>query len=292
MSDIEAKTALRMAVRMYDDYQRMRQSMGNRTKIKKDGSAQVVPDQQAEGFLLSKRDQELFIGLYNTAYQQEEVIKKHLNKMLKDFPIYTNWLKGVKGIRQVIAARIISSYDIHRAETVSKMWQYTGLNPGYVRGKKVMKKGEATKSGYEIIKEYKNKKGELECIVLTDELIRGDKLTPGFVAPFNKNLRTAMCGVLAGSFIKAQGYYALEFYYPYKARLEQEDGWRDEKPGHRDRAAKRYMIKMFLKDLYAAWRELEGLPVREPYQEEYLQHKSSRKRNAEKRPGDDTRPEA
>jgi hypothetical protein len=278
MSDIEAKTALRMAVRMYDDYQRMRLSMGNRIKIKKDGTAQVVPDQQAEGFLLSKRDQELFMGLYETAYQQEKVIEKHLNKMLKDFPIYTNWLKGIKGVGPVIAARIISNYDIHKAETVSKLWQYTGLNPGYVRGKKVVKKPEATKSGHEIIKEYKNKKGEQECIVLTDEMIRGDKLTPGFVAPFNKNMRTAMCGILADSFIKSQSYYALEFYYPYKARLEQEEGWKDEKPGHRDRAAKRYMIKMFLKDLYAAWREIEGLPVREPYQEEYLQHNSSRRR--------------
>jgi hypothetical protein len=30
------------------------------------------------------------------------------------------------------------------------------------------------------------------------------------------------------------------------------------------------MIKMFVKDLYVAWRTIEGLEVRKPYQEEYL----------------------
>jgi len=277
MSNTEAKTALRLAVRMYDDYQRMRLAMGNRAKIKKDGSAQVTPPEQAEGFLLSERDKDLFIGLYNTAKQQEDIVAKHISKSLKEFPIYTNWLKEVKGVGPLIAGRIISEYNIQKANTVSKLWQYTGLNPGYVYGKKVMKKTEATKSGHGIIKEYKNKKGEQECIVQTDELIRGDKLTPGFIAPFNKNLRTAMCGILADSFIKSKSYYALEFYYPYKTRLEQEEGWKDVNPGHRDRAAKRYMIKNFLKDLYASWRELEGLSVRPPYKEEYLGHVSSRK---------------
>ena len=94
-------------------------------------------------------------------------------------------------------------------------------------------------------------------------------------------------GVLADGFIKAQAPYALDYYYPYKERLEQSEkkvkhrsggkvelmAWKDVSKGHRDMAAKRYMIKMFLKDLYAVWRGLEGLDVREPYQEQYLGHK-------------------
>ena len=43
--------------------------------------------------------------------------------------------------------------------------------------------------------------------------------------------------------------------------------------GHIDRMSKRYMIKMFLQDLYVAWRTLEGLSVRKPYAEEYLDKK-------------------
>ena len=108
-------------------------------------------------------------------------------------------------------------------------------------------------------------------------------MAEGYVAPFNQKLRTALVGVLADGFIKQQNFYCMEFYYPYKQRLEQEENtiihigketaWKDVSKGHRDRAAKRYMIKMFLKDLYVAWRTIEGLPVREPYQFEYLGHK-------------------
>ena len=133
-------------------------------------------------------------------------------------------------------------------------------------------------------KRIENKDGSFSYIP-SDQMVRGDRLSPGHVAPFNKRLRTAMVGVLADGFIKAQSSYALEYYYPYKERLSHEENipttadaekgkpWKDDSKGHRDRAAKRYMIKMFLKDLYVAWRTLEGLPVREPYQNQYLGHK-------------------
>jgi len=41
-------------------------------------------------------------------------------------------------------------------------------------------------------------------------------------------------------------------------------------PEHRHKAARRYMVKRFLADLWVAWRTLEGLSVRPPYAEEYL----------------------
>lgn len=278
INEVNQNTALRLAVRAYDDFQRMRVAMGGRIKIKKDKSEQTVPEDQQENWAMTKRDRDFFMGIYDTAYKQEDIIKKHIEKQLRDFSVYTEFLQGVKGVGPVMAGKIIANYNIYEAATVSKMWQYTGLNPGYVYGKKIMSLNDAKKSGFPIVKRYKNKKNENEAIVETDELIRGDKLTKGYVSPFNKDLRTIMCGVLADSFIKAQSFYALEFYYPYKRRLENEPGWKDEIKGHRDRAAKRYMIKQFLKDLYANWRELEGLEVRRPYQEEYLDHQPSRQK--------------
>lgn len=41
-------------------------------------------------------------------------------------------------------------------------------------------------------------------------------------------------------------------------------------PAHRNMAAKRYMIKMFLLELWKKWRELEGLPIPPSYAEVYL----------------------
>ena len=100
------------------------------------------------------------------------------------------------------------------------MWQFAGLNSGMVRGKKSVKKKDYKPKMGEIVGSLPpTREGENRVIVLTNEMVRGDKLTEGFLSPFNKKLRTALVGVLADGFIKAQSSYALEFYYPYKSRL-------------------------------------------------------------------------
>ncbi len=231
-------TTLKLAVNAFYDYQAIRIAMGGRLKIKKDGEDQIIPEAQTETWYLSDKDRAIFMEIYDDAVNQEKRILSWITKELKDQRIYTEFLKGVKGVGPIMAAVIISEYDIHRATTVSKLWAFTGIAPG------------------------------------KDRMVKGEK------SSFNKWLRTKMCGVLAGSFIKCQSSYALEYYYPYKSRLEQEQNtvqgsdkkWCDERAGHRDKAAKRYMIKMFLKDLYVAWRTIEGLEVRPPYQEAYLGH--------------------
>lgn len=260
------KTVLRMLVRARKDFMDQRISMCNRIGEKADGTEQGIEERQ-----FSPDDVSMIKEVATAAKEQEAAIEKKLKKILRRFPIYTDYLSGVKGVGTIAAGQIISEFDIRIATTVSKMWQYAGLNPGLVRGKKRVEKKDGAV-------EYK----------VTDKMIRGDRMTPGFVAPFNKNLRVALCGILADSFIKSQSPYALEFYYPYKHRLEssiaettvtvkggkqEKKRWCDVSKGHRDSAAKRYMVKMFLKDLYNVWREMEGLEVRPPYQEEYLGHK-------------------
>lgn len=259
--------AVRLLVRAREDFQGQRKRMDNRMGRKADGTDQEIAER-----VIRPDDAQLFEGISDAARDQEKDIEKKLKTILKRFPIYTEWLLSVKGVGTIAAAQIIGNIDIHKATTVSKIWQYCGLNPGMVEGKK----------------RVENKDGTFK-LVPTGKQIRGDKLTAGFVAPFNKNMRTALCGVLADGFIKAQAPYALEYYYPYKERLANSDqvtteirkagakpeqiAWKDAKLGHRDRAAKRKMIKAFLTDLYKAWRTLEGLEVRAPYQEQYLGHK-------------------
>ena len=261
------RQAVRIMVRAREDFQAMRKRMDNRIARKADGT-----DQNHENMaerVMDERDRSTFEGVADAAHKQEADIEKALKKVLKRFPVYNEFLAKTKGVGPIAAGWIISEYDIERATTVSKLWQFTGLNPSMVPGKKRIENKDGTFS-----------------LVPTGDMVRGDKLTAGHVAPFNKRLRTAMVGVLADGFIKAQNDYCMRYYYPYKARLEQEDSmvsevskagakpkdipWKDAKKGHRDRAAKRYMIKMFLRDLYVAWRTIEGLPVREPYAAEYL----------------------
>ncbi|MDO8751570.1 MAG: hypothetical protein Q7K03_10590 [Dehalococcoidia bacterium] len=256
MNTIEDRKAVRMLVRAREDYQGVRKRLDNRMGRKADGTEQDVGERtfRAEDF-------EAFKALADNAREQEKAVEKMLLNVLKRFSVYTNYLAHVKGVGPIAAGWIVGEYDIEKATTVSKLWQFTGLNPGLVWGQKRVDDGE-DKFHY----------------VLTDKLVRGDKLTEGFVAPFNQRLRTALVGVMADGFIKAQNSYALDYYYPYKSRLEQEanpiageeKAWSEVSKGHRDRAAKRYMVKMFLKDLYVAWRTIEGLPMRAPYAEEYL----------------------
>lgn len=260
------RLALRILVRAREDFQAQRKRMDNRIGRKADKSDQNIGERPFQ-----PEDLQYFVDVSEAARDQEKQIEKRLKKILTRFPVYNEWLVGVKGVGTISSAHIISSFDIEKATTVSKMTQYAGMNPGMVRGKK---RKDNTDGTFDIL--------------TTDTLVRGDKPTSGFVLPYNKTLKTALLGVLADGFIKSQNHYCMNFYYPYKERLanssqitrETKKGgkvveipWKEATPDHRNKAARRYMIKMFLQDLYAAWREIEGLPVRGPYQEEYLGHK-------------------
>lgn len=82
-------------------------------------------------------------------------------------------------------------------------------------------------------------------------------------------------------FIKARTPKYRDIYDNYKERLKNSEKiiggkviegkeskmWKDTSDAHRHNAAMRYMVKMFLIDLYAAWRKIEGLEVHAPYHE-------------------------
>ena len=257
---------LKAMVRTMYDYQDMRIRTAGRLRLKADGTPQ--DEENMSEAIYDERMYNVVETVKSDTQNIEKYLAKEIEKSVKDYPIWKSFLKNVKGCGPLMSAAIISEFDIHKADTVSKMWQFAGLNPGTVCGKKRVG----------------------ENIIQTTDIIRGDKLTPGYVSPFNRWLRTKLVGVLAECMIKAKSDYT-KYYYnihtPEKRRSEIGYGrldlsekinantgkkWKDESEGHRNNAAKRYMIKMFLLDLYVAWRTIEGLSVRKPYQEEYLGH--------------------
>lgn len=266
---------IRAMVRTLYDYQDMRLRTAGRLRLKADDSYQTEENQSVP--VMVDREIPALVDIKDETREIENRLAKAIKKEIESLPIWEAFFDGVKGCGPLMAAACIAEFDIERATTVSKMWQFAGLNPGEVRAKKIEKVTKKTDTS-KAIRTFENAKGEKCMIVESEIMVRGDRLTPGCVAPYNSWLRTKLVGVLAGCMIKCQSSYALDFYYPYKARLEQEQNcitgtdkkWAEESKGHRDMAAKRYMIKQFLKDLYVAWRTLEGLPVREPYQVEYL----------------------
>ena len=251
-----SRQSLNILVRQYFDYQRERMGLDGRIGRKKDldkeghvvrkkGAREV--DELMLMYLVERREeifsaeQAVFLGapvVKNGKVVNHEggiVQAVHLQ------PLWKHFLKDVVGCGEAIAAVIITEIDINKAPTVSNIWSFAGLAPG------------------------------------KDRKVKGQK------CPFNQFLRAKLCGVLGSSFLKCNSPYRV-FYDDMKHRLESSDwGTASKNPtdksrpkaGHQHKAATRYMVKMFLRDLYVAWRTLEGLPVRAPYQEEYLGKKHS-----------------
>lgn len=191
---------------------------------------------------LSLEDKAYFEKLGKELMKLEKDALKEVQRELNTYPIYTKYLKNICGVGPTMAGVLVSEFDIHKATTVSKMWSFAGLN--VIDGKAPKPK-------------------------------KGEKL------PYNSWLRSKLVGVLADIFIKmGEKCEYSKLYYNYKQRKEQlnwggikqKDGTIKSAKGHRHNAAKRYMIKIFLIDLWKKWREMENLPTRPTYQEQYLGH--------------------
>lgn len=174
---------------------------------------------------------------------------RRLESVLIEFPIYTQFLRDVKGIGPAMAGIIISEIDISKARHPSSLWKYAGLDVAADGA------GRSRKEEHLIKVKYVNKDGE--------EAER-DSIT------FNPFLKTKLLGVLAASFLRANNEKYRAIYDGYKHRLQSRPDWSERKKGHVNKAALRYMIKQFLIDLHMVWRPLEGFPASVPYHEAKL----------------------
>jgi hypothetical protein len=188
------------------------------------------------------------IAEYLALERFEESQFRLLNPPLDQFPIYNEFLLGVKGCGPAMSAVIITSIDIARSTYPSSIWKFAGLDV-------VAGAGRSRRSEHLRTVKYVNKDGE-------EAERRG--------ITFNPFLKTKLIGVLAPCLIKAKSEPYAQIYGEYKHRLENHPKWVERSKGHRHNAAMRYMVKCFLVDLYIAWRRLAGLEVHPAYAEAKL----------------------
>jgi hypothetical protein len=226
------RNSIRTLTRTYYDYQNERLALDGRLEIKKSGESKKDAKELDPALMVAMVNRRVSVKAF------EDELAKELAKEVHKHDLWKAFLLDVKGCGEGMAAVIISEFDIYKAPHVSNLWSFAGLAPGKDRKEK------------------------------------------GKTCPYNQFLRAKLCGVLGGSFLKSNSPYR-EYYDNMRVRLEGEKWGMDSKnpgnkdnpkAGHQHKAAIRYMIKMFLKDLYVAWRTLEGLPVSKPYQEAYLGH--------------------
>jgi hypothetical protein len=191
------------------------------------------------------------VAQYIALEQQEDQHFRRVGKVLTEFPIFNEFLRDVKGVGPAMAGVIISEIDIHRANSPSSIWRYAGLD---------------------VAKDGRGRSRRKEHLVEVDYTDKDGKPATRVGITFNPFLKTKLVGVLGSSFLKCKSPYR-DAYDNYKHRLEHHEKHREVSKGHRHNMAVRYMVKMFLVDLYTKWRTLEGLEVRKPYHEEKLGHK-------------------
>jgi hypothetical protein len=196
--------------------------------------------------LISTYTELVLIDQYIGLEKQEATQFSRLGTVLKDFPIYNEFLVNVYGVGPAMAGVILSEINIHAAQYPSSLWMYAGLDvAGDGRGRS-RRKEHLVESTYIDADGVEQKKNGIS---------------------FNPFLKTKLVGVLGSSFIKqsATKCQYRKIYDDYKHRLENSPAHADKSKGHRHNMAVRYAVKRFLADLYVAWRKLESLPVANEY---------------------------
>lgn len=304
------KTTIKALVKGFYDQQQLRIQMGNRIvtnfkiKLGQDpGTAEEELDDKAKEILATLRashkkitdgvkrfpDEESFISdgviseytelclvdHYIRMEIAESAAAKYIEGALSAYPI-SKWLLEVPGCGPLMAGVIIAEIDIEKARHPSSLWKLAGLDVAHDG------RGRSKRPEHLIDVEYNGKDGTIK----TKKSIT-----------FKPLLKAKLMGVLATSFLRStrhgENKYS-QIYRGYKARLESHDlygvandkarkkafnkkdqscgpKWPNPAPvAQRHRMALRYAVKIFLTDLYVAWRTMEGLPVSVPYHEAKL----------------------
>ena len=252
---------LREAVAFSYDLQKLRIQQGNRAGAQSSISPAILDDEKHKKFLGEASD---------NLSDLEKKSFKEIGRLLKKHEIYNTWLKDQKGVGPAMAGIIVANIDIYKADAVSNIWSYCGL--GVVNGKAACRE-KGKKAGYDPF--LKAKMTE----VLGGSFLKCKSPWRDFYDNYKNrkaNCIVDVCPVCRGSFS----------YGPEKKPCYMCDAGKKVGPypwaksdAHLHQASIRYMVKMFLKELYVQWRTIEGLPVRKPYEEEYLNRASHESRH-------------
>lgn len=231
---------LRHLVEIYYDVQKVRKSSFNR--LREVGEVEGIdPD------LLKKLERQI----------RNRVLAK-----VSKFPIYEEYLSKIKGVGPLISGFLLSYFDPHKAHHVSGFWKFAGL---HVEGGFAVKREKKKKLGF-------NPKMRAFCWRLADSLLKQN--TPIYRQIYDERKRKEEAKLNFPIDHPENCPHYEKCVGKLKATAKR-IGRKMKKPPckkHIHRRACRYMVKVFLQDLWIKWREMEGLPVSEPYAVAILEH--------------------
>jgi hypothetical protein len=279
---------VKMATRFLYDLQKLRIASSNRNTK---GIDEVHLDED---------DREFLDNVGSGLKALEKQAETHVTKRLKGVPIYERWLKHQKGVGPRLAGFLVSETNIERCETSSQLWAWMGL--GVTDGKadrrvkgqkarfdperkaKVIKVlGDALIKASPFFKKPRDpetgKATEDESLWIPLEPTVWRKCYDGYKHRKETQI-LPVCSACEGKGTRMvdedAGKNGKSTTKPGEKKKKKEvvcancggtggpAPWGNS-PAHRHQAAIRYMVKQFLKSMHVAWRQLEGLPLREPY---------------------------
>lgn len=169
----------------------------------------------------------------------EAIMLNAVKNEVHKHPLWIHYLNQVRGCGEMMSAVIISEIDMDRTRHIGSLWKYAGLDT------------VLNKDGVRVGRSKKEESLEEIQYIAKDGTVKTKR---GIT--YNPFLKTKLIGVLSTSFIKCGGPYR-KIYDDYKYRLANSEKYAgDKQKGHRENMARRYCVKMFLKDLYLNWYEL------------------------------------
>lgn len=222
--------------------------------VKNKGSVDKAIKNAGVGIISDQSEYEM-LKAYILLEQSEEFLLKPLKRAVENHPLWTNFLKDVKGCGILMAGVIISEFDISKARYVSSFWKYAGLDTV----EKIDEDGNYTGE-----KEARSKKER--HLVEVEYISRDGKREIKKSITYNPFLKTKLIGVLGTCFLRSGGYYS-DIYRNYRTRLDNNPNHDGKTAKHKHMMAIRYMIKYFLQDVFVAWYLIEGKTPPRPYHE-------------------------
>lgn len=204
-----------------DDYKRITDGI---IKEGDDAASKIPTARKFKGTELIDSYAELvLVDQYMQILSSEERMFRSLTTVLKDNPVYMEFLQHVDGVGPAMAAVLLSEIDLSRANYPSSLWKLAGLDTVTV-GKYVDANGvEGTIPGWQI-EEFHALNGpdaimmahdrypvtlvnvgrskQEHCLVWKDYKAADGTIKKKKSITFNPFLKTKLVGVLAGSFLK------------------------------------------------------------------------------------------
>ena len=254
---------LRRSVRFFYDLQKLRVQSSNRNTT----DTVELTDSDA-AFMESTGE-----GL--NALEKQAL--KQTTSILKGIPIYKHWLKNQKGCGPTMSGVLLSEIDIRKADTISALWRFCGLAVDATTGK-AERRTKGQKAHYSPWLKSK------VLHVLGDCMVKANSPWRIHYDNYKHRKMNTILDVCMGCEGTGQATVEDDEATPdpetkkkktKKVKCTNCDGtggpapWGNTK-AHRHNAAMRYMVKMFLLELWVKWRELEGLPVTPTYAEAML----------------------